>query len=82
MNEGDEVRVTNLDGETAEGTVHSIRDEVVDGYAPSWIAVEGATLWDYWRGEDVLPDEQVVVVELGTGTCDYPESRVEVVEDE
>lgn len=81
MNEGDEVRVTNLNGETAEGTIDEVLDVTVDEYEPSYVSVEGATLWNYWRGEDVDRDEQVVVVELGGREYDYPESRVEVVGD-
>lgn len=81
MNPDDRVEVTNLDGETAEGELVERTDVTVEHYEISFIDNAGATLLDYWRGMDVDPDERVVRVELGSRTYDYPESRVEVVDD-
>lgn len=80
MQPGDPVEVTNIDGETAEGRVVEVLDEPADERDAPFLDADGATLVDYWRGTDVEAHETVVRVELGTGTFDYPESRVEVVE--
>ena len=81
MDPGDPVRVTNLDGNTAEGTIDEIHWQTVEEYPAGWLDVKEATLMDYWRGHDVDPAETVVMVELGSRAYPYPESRVEVLED-
>jgi hypothetical protein len=81
MNAGDEVVVRNLDDEEAHGVVEAVLDEEVDEAAAPFLDPDGATLLDYWRGAGVPADDRVVRVDLGAGVYDYPESRVEVVDD-
>jgi hypothetical protein len=81
MDPGDPVRVTNLDGETADGEVLAVPESSLDEVSASWWS-DDRTLWDYWRGVDgVGPDDQVVQVRLGDTTYDYPTSRVEARDD-
>jgi len=81
MQPGDTVEVTNLDGETTEGEILAVtEDTLVDSSVPWW--KDDRNLWDYWRGvDDVSPDDQIVKVQLGEKTYDYPKTRVEVLED-
>lgn len=78
MKSGDPVRVTNLDGETAEGEIVEILATTVSEHEATFLEAEGATLYDYWRGADVDPDAPVVRVRLGESVYDYPADRVEV----
>lgn len=81
MKKGGAVRVRNLDGETAEGEFVEAYDATVDEWEIPYVDHDGATLMDYWRGTDVEPDEAVLCIELEGSCYDYPESRVEVIED-
>lgn len=81
MKPGDPVEVTNLDGETAEGTIETIHAETVAEYEIDFLDLDEATLFDYWRGADVDPDAPVVTVDLGGGSYDYPADRVRVLEE-
>jgi len=81
MKTGDHVRVTNLNGETAEGEIVRIRAETVAEATADFLDADGAVLLDYWRGVDVDPDAPVVEVALDTGVYDYPADRVEVLKD-
>lgn len=81
MKPGDRVTVTNIDGKEAEGEIVRIHATTVSEYEVDFLDVEGATLLDYWRGEDVDPDAPVVTVALETAHYDYPADRLEVVDD-
>jgi hypothetical protein len=81
MQPGDTVQVTNLDGETTTGEIITVTEDTLSDTNAAWWE-DDRNLWDYWRGTgDVSPDDQVVEVMLETGIYDYPETRVEVLED-
>lgn len=81
LDEGVRVQVRNLDDEVADGRVDAVLEETVGERSAPFMSVDGASLLDYWRGTDVTTDDRVVRVDLGTGVYDYPESRVEVLEE-
>lgn len=81
MKTGDDVEVTNLDGETARGTIIEICAETVSERSATFLDADDATIFDYWRGQDVDPDAPVVRVGLGSGVYDYPADRISVLED-
>jgi hypothetical protein len=78
MYQGDPVLVTNIDGEQAEGEVVRVYDEPVSEVEAPYLNADSATVYDYWRGHGVDPDERTVSVLVGERMYDYPESKVEV----
>jgi hypothetical protein len=81
MQPGDDVEVTNLDGETAEGEIVAMTHTTLENAAADWWD-DDRTLWDYWRGTDnVQPTDRVITVRLGDQVYDYPETRVDVITD-
>lgn len=80
MQTGDVVQVTNMDGELAEGSIEEIHATTTSEWDSPTYLPEGTSLYEYWRGYDVGPDEPVVTVNLDGKTYDYPASRVEVLE--
>lgn len=81
MKTGDDVVVTNLNGETAEGRIVEVLADRCDERPADFLEAEGYTLADYWHPHLDNPGCPVVRVELGTRTYDYPAERVEVVEE-
>jgi hypothetical protein len=80
MKTGDPVVVENIDGETAQGEITAILATTVSEFEAEFLDVQGATVYDYWRGHGVDPDAPVVQVTLGDGVYSYPADRVEVLD--
>jgi hypothetical protein len=86
---GDNVTVTNLDGEEVDGTVVSVLSETVSE-RPVAFSDEYDVLLDYWKESSVAANESVIEVDLSDDSnpiqesknvYDYPSSRVSARDD-